>query len=247
VIGELRTFIRFNRKSLPDLPDFPKVTFQEPPIRSLSEKEQDRVFEFIADERDLKIFTFMRQYGCRENEASELLRENVFINHDPPYFALAPVLGANGQIKPTTKTKRLKVLPIIPEIEWVFKPSEVTPFVFSKSEKLYTNRMLNRIWNRANKEAHKKYGIQVTNLYNAMRHSFGCQRLNDGFSLDKIKTVMGHTSTKTTQRYAQYKIEKLEDVIRGKSVHRLFIPPGELQVPEDKEKTWLGGKDSNLG
>jgi hypothetical protein len=75
----------------------------------------------------------------------------------------------------------------------------------------------------------------------------GCQRLNDGFSLDKIKTVMGHTSTKTTQRYAQYKIEKLEDVIRGKSVHRLFIPSGELQVPEDKEKTWLGGKDSNLG
>jgi integrase len=126
-------FFRFNRKSLPELPDFPKVSFQEPPMRSLSEKDQDRVFEFIMDERDLKIFAFVRQYGCRVNEASGLLRENVFIDHGPPYFVLATVLGTNGQIKPSTKTKRLKVLPIIPEIASVFKPSEVTPFVFSKN------------------------------------------------------------------------------------------------------------------
>lgn len=243
-MSELRTFFRFHRKSLPELPEFPRITYQEAEIKFLSREEQDKVFAYITDEQDLKIFTFMRQYGCRENEASGLLKQNVFLDHDPPYFIVATVLGAaRGQVKASTKTKRLKVLPILPEIRWIFESEDGTPFIFSKNGKPYTNRRLVRIWNRANKES----GVQTVNLYNAMRHSFATQRLNEGYSIDGIQKTLGHTNVKTTQRYLKYHLKTLEDVIRGKVTHMILLPSKTLQLSEKILVTELGGKDSNLG
>ena len=47
--------------------------------------------------------------------------------------------------------------------------------------------------------------------------------MNDGYSLDEIRAVMGHTTSKTTERYATYQTGKLVDVMRGKK-GRLFTP-----------------------
>jgi len=210
LMKELHAFLNFNKKSLTTFPDFPKITVQEPAIKWLTSEEQDRVFQHIP-KQDLPIFEFMRRYGCRINEASDLLKANVHLENNPSYVVLATVLGAMGQLKPTTKTKRIKVLPIIPELRWLFENENGSDFVFAKKRKPYTNKMLNLIWNRANKIS----GVTTINLYNAMRHSFGWQRLNQGYSLDEIKTVMGHTSTKTTERYAAYQLQTLEGIIRG--------------------------------
>jgi site-specific recombinase XerD len=73
--------------------------------------------------------------------------------------------------------------------------------------------MLERIWNKACEKAEIKI-----NLYNGLKHSFGCQRLNQGFSIDQIQAVMGHTSPKTTERYAKYITENLSPVMRGKFI-----------------------------
>ena len=247
VISELKTFFRFYRKSLKELPDFPKIEVQEPAIRWLTAEEQDKIFKHIP-QQDLPIFTFMRFYGCRTNEASGLLKENLFLKHNPPYVVLSTVLGANGELKPYTKTKRLKILPIISEIDWIFSSDNPSEFVFAKKWRgewrPYSNRMLNLIWNRAN--ALSK--VQKINLYNGMRHSFACQRLNDGYSMDEVKAVLGHTDVRTTERYAKYIPTKLEDVIRGKKpIYKLFIPQHKVQLIEYKDGKRLGGKDSNLG
>jgi site-specific recombinase XerD len=66
----------------------------------------------------------------------------------------------------------------------------------------------------------EKYGAPKINLYNGLKHSFGCQRLNAGFSLDEVKTVMGHTDLRTTGKYGKYATDKLSPVIRN--IHRLL-------------------------
>jgi integrase len=224
-LSELRACIRFHKKDIPELPEFPKIQVQEKPINWLTEQEQDRIFQFIP-KKDLPIFEFMRRFGCRENEAAGLLRRSLFLDHNSPYVILETVLGACGKLKPTTKTKRIKVLPIPYDLLWIFKPTEATQFVFSRNGKPYYNRILSNIWNRANRES----GVKKCNLYNAMRHSFGMQRLNQGFSLDEVRAVMGHTDSRTTQRYARYLPETLVNVIEGRGYKKVISLSPENQT-----------------
>jgi integrase len=162
---------------------------------------------------DRPIFDFMRYTGCRPNEARGLLRESV--HHDQGYITISTVLDSKGELVERTKTKRVRILPIIPEITAAITPREATRFVFTRGGVPYRKRVLERIWNNACGKA----GVKI-NLYNGLKHSFGMQRLNQGFSLDSIAAVMGHTSTKTTSRYAQYLADKLSPVMSG-LVHKL--------------------------
>ena len=209
-------------------------------VKWLTIEEQDKVYAKIS-QTDLPIFQFMRSYGCRINEALGLLKENVFLDHNPPYVVLATVLGTKGNLKPTTKTKRARILPIIPEIRWIFLNSEDPKLVFTKNGKPYSNKILNRVWKKATTEA----GVKI-NLYNGVRHSFGCQRLNSGYGLDTIKAIMGHTSTKTTERYAAYELKSLENIIRGKSIYNIFIPESGVKLLENKGKKWMDSKVIDL-
>lgn len=231
LMDDLKAFLNFYRENLPTFPHFPKIEIQESVIRWLTSEDQDKVFQYIP-QPDLPIFEFMRRYGCRTNEASGLLKANVFLDHIPPYLVLATVLSDNG-IKLTTKTKRIKILPIIPELRWLFEGGNGSEFVFVKKWRgrwiPYSNQMLNLIWNRANQAS----GVQKINLYNGTRHSFGCQRLNEGYSLDEIKQVMGHSSTKMTERYAAYTLTTLQGIIKGK-IYTPFIHSPDVKLLEDK-------------
>lgn len=226
VMGELKAFFNFIRESIPKVPGFPKIGYQQPAIRWLTEEEQNQVFEFISD-RHKPIFIFMRYTGCRPGEAAGLLRKNVFIQHDPPYFILASVIGEKGQLKESTKTRLARPLPIIPELMDVMKPREVTPFVFSHHGRHYMVQRLNKIWRYASKKAQEKYGTPVVNLYNGLKHSFGCQRLNQGFTIGEIQAVMGHRDARTTKRYSEYLTEKLTNVMRGCAK----VVQGDFQIP----------------
>ena len=113
--------------------------------------------------------------------------------------------------------------------------------MFTKNTRPYSNKILSGVWKRATKEA----GIEI-NLYNGVRHSFGCQRLNSGYGLDEIKAIMGHTNVKTTERYAQYELKSLENIIRGKRVYNLFIPESGVKLLENKGKEWLSEKEADL-
>jgi|MudIll2142460700_1097286.scaffolds.fasta_scaffold22531_2 hypothetical protein len=80
----------------------------------LTGEEQDKVFQFIP-QKDLPVFEFMRHYGCRVNETIGLLRENVFED----YSVISSILDFRGDRRASTKTKHVKVLPIIAEIKWI--------------------------------------------------------------------------------------------------------------------------------
>ncbi len=244
LLSELKQFFRFNLKSIGEIPDFPKIQLQAPVIRWLTDDEQDKVFSFLPEE-DSRIFGFLRAYGTRMNEAIGLLRENVFED----YFIISSVLDFHGNLRPSTKTKKVKVLPIIPETKWIFEPVDPPAYVdgkqlvFGSNGRAYTNKMLRRRWNIANRQAK----VQRINLNNAMRHSFAMQRLNDGFSLGEVSTVLGHSNLQTTvNRYAKYTTEKLAEIIKGKKVHSQLIQISRGKVIEKKGRKWSGREDLNL-
>jgi len=201
-------------------------------------EEQDKVFQFIP-EKDLPVFEFMRHYGCRVNKAIELLRENLFDD----YFVISSILDSRGNRRASTKTKRVTVLPIIAEAKWIIDP--VDPPVYVDGHKLvfgngrpYTNKMLRRRWNTANRQA----GAQKINLYSAMRHSFAMQRLNEGFALNQVSVVLGHSNLQTTvSRYAQHTTEKFLKIIKGKREvnSKFMVDPGGKPI-ERKRKNGRG-------
>ena len=78
------------------------------------------------------------------NEAIGLPRENVFED----YFIISSVLDFHGNLRPSTKTKKARVLPIIPETKWIFEPVDPPAYVdgkelvFGSNGRAYTNKML---------------------------------------------------------------------------------------------------------
>ena len=233
LMSELHAFLNFYKKSLHTFPDFPKIQLQEKVIRWLTSEEQDQLFQCIP-EANRPIFELMRYYGCRTNEAGGLLRKNVFLDHTPPYFAIATTLQRNGEIRATTKTRLIRILPIVEETRWIFESVNGSDFVFSKKGRPYTNQMLNLIWNRANQLS----GVQKINLYNGVRHSFAMQRLNGGCPIEGIRVILGHTTSKMTNRYAQYTLESLQDIISGKAYNPL-IGHSNTKLLDYKEKSKL--------
>lgn len=247
VVGELKAFFNFHKRSLPSLPDFPRIKFQLPKIRSMGREDQNHVFEFIP-QGDLPIFTMLKFYGCRENEASGLLKENVVLEAPKPHLIIATALSHKGEVKPTTKTRRTRVLPVPEKLLWVFDENgSDSKFMFTRNHRPYSNKMLNATWNKANKSANEKYGTPIINLRNATRHSWACQKLDDGFPMHMVKTVLGHSDSRTTERYGQYSTQALEDIIEGEIVHTKLIPRKSIQPPGTTEQSRLGGEDSNLG
>lgn len=212
IMAELRGLFNYNSDTLGRMPKFPKIIVQESVKKWLTEQQQDEVFEFIPKEH-LPIFTFQRWTACRPNEARGLLKKNVF--RDKGYVVIATVYGNSG-LKPITKTKQARPLEIIPEIADAVRPRDATPFVFTIHNHPYSRRTHEKTWNTANLRAHEKHGTPVVSLYPGTKHSFGHQRLDEGFLKEEVQAVMGHSSSKTTDLYAKYMTHKLANVMRGK-------------------------------
>ena len=222
VMGELRAMLRTFSDDLAKIPSFPKLNYQVPGIRKLTYEQQEQVFEFIP-EADKPIFQFWRHTGCRPNEARGQLRENIFPKLGYGIISTVGGMRAN-EIRQSTKTKRVKVFAITPEIEDALKPKHLGKLAFMhfdlrhKRLKPYSKSILWRIWTKANEQANEKYGVPIINPYNAFRHSFGCQRLAEGKPIGAVQQMYGHSSIKTTQRYAEYDIEKIGELMRPKLV-----------------------------
>lgn len=76
--------------------------------------------------------------------------------------------------------------------------------------KPYTNKNLNKIWHEA--EAKGKAGFKI-NLYNAIRHSLGCQLLDEGEDMSTVQEILGHKNASMTRCYAGITSKKLDQIL----------------------------------
>lgn len=212
---------------MPSFPKFPEFRWQRPRIQWYTEKEINYVLEFI-NPSDMPIFKFLCTYAVRPCEACGLKKDK--INWETGEITIDSVF-VDGQVKGRTKTSKVHALPILPEMAEYLKSSSGSIFVFNISpgsyesrfspyqnsgRSHYTVKMLENRWNKAVGEAHQKYGIKKLSLYK-LRHSWASQRRTQGFSLDQIGAVLGHSDPRVTeQNYADIGMGRLVSIVRGK-------------------------------
>lgn len=204
--GGMRTSRGFHRfLSCPTIPP------QE--IKYLTLEQQERVLEAIPG-RHRPIFAFMMEYGLRPGEARALMKDCI---------ADAEIIikraFSENLLRESTKTGRMRKYGITPYMQKVLDsvPGNLTRFVFIREDgKPYTSKNLNAIWH----EACRKAGIEIK-LYNAVRHSLGCQMLDQGAELELVRDILGHTRSEMTRRYAK----RSSEVVTQALIDRRKIVP----------------------
>lgn len=214
ILAILHGFLKYHfvRDNIQRMAMFPEVKYQRPRIKWLSEEEVNRVFEFL-DAQDLPIFTFVKTYGCRGEEASGLLRNKI---QWETKSILVDSVYVNGKLKPRTKTSKARELPIIPEIVDYLQPKGESIFLFHVNGRPYSEKMLQRRWHNASLKANKKYGTRIYPV-SKLRHSWATQRRKQGFTLEQIGEVLGHSDIRVTrQHYADIDTGELIEIVRGR-------------------------------
>lgn len=74
---------------------------------------------------------------------------------------------------------------------------------------------MREIW----KAACDKVGIKI-NQKNAIRHSLGCQLLDNGVDLEMVRDIYGHTTTDMTRKYVKRTPRRMLEALenRGKII-----------------------------
>ena len=107
---------------------------------------------------------------------------------------------------PTSKSGKKRILPITPQLLELYKsiPKDDTPYLFAspKTKKPYVS--IYNSWNSARIKA----GLKDLRMHD-LRHSFASALVNSGRSLYEVQTLLGHSTSKMTQRYAHLSNESL--------------------------------------
>lgn len=206
ILGLFKTFLRFCKndlKVLSSVPTFPAVEVPEYRYKWMSQKDQRALFEHISS-RDKPIVAFLLLHGCRPSEARALKCKNVNLNSRT--ISITATFSNNiylekrngGRSKSVTIPLHREMYDYIAERVNNNLP-EAYIFINPRTGNYYTNSALDRVWFKARKDA----GIgSDLRFYDATRHSFVSQLLNTGISLFTVSKLLGHTSVKMTEQYA---------------------------------------------
>ena len=230
-----KTFLRFCKNELEiieTVPTFPYVEIQEHSFKWLSQEDQIKLFELVED-HDKPFIAFLMLHGCRPGEARALKCKNADLRTQTITIT-ATFSGRVYREKRKGQRSKSVTIPIHPEmLEYVtdrIKNNLPEAFLFVTSKgSYYSENKLRRIWNKIREKA----GIDKTlRLYDATRHSFASQLINSGTTLFKVSKLLGHSSTKMTEKYTHQNIESLKADIKKMSLKKLVtvtkLSPAEI-------------------
>jgi integrase len=196
------------------MPQFPKIKVDMPNWRWLDIDTQVEVLKAIPEE-DRNIFLFMALHACRPSEARALKVKDLDFSTNRIIIRRTFTGKSKNVLRETTKTGRLREIPISSEMIVVLKRlcnkrfGDEFVFLNPRTKRPYTKTVLHKIWKRACKEV----GLEDITLYEGLRHSFASQRVSRGIDIYLISKVLGHTDIRTTQRYAHVNLESLRKVV----------------------------------
>ena len=202
----------YEKYNMGEVPKFPQVRVsQSNDWKLLTEEEQDRVISCVEDPVYRLAILFMARQMVRPGEVRALQWDDIsYINHSVQIRRTF----SGTQLKPTTKTRRSRHLPLHPEIEEAFRalPKAIygDEFVFSKVGNPLGINTLREAWDKACKKA----GIEGAQFYPGTRHSSATHALSRGVQERQIMEFLGHTTPIMTARYAKVTTEKLREVLR---------------------------------
>ncbi len=213
VLDVFKSFMRCVRNDLElitSVPSFPLVEVPETPFRWVGQKDQTELFEKVPDEHK-PIIAFLMLHGCRPGESRALKCKNVDLEHDCITIA-ATFSGGVYCERRKGRGARVAVIPIHPEMyDYIADRArnsfpEAFIFVNMRTGRPYTKQKLVEVWDQVRTAAGVSKDLR---LYDASRHSFASQLVNSGVSLFKVSKLLGHSSTKITEKYSHANIDSL--------------------------------------
>jgi integrase len=227
VLDLFRTFLRYvmNDLELIDkVPPFPEVVVPEPGFRWVAQKDQVSLFEKVP-EAHRPIIAFLMLHGCRPGEGRALKCKD--INVERGSITISATFSKNVY-REKRKGRRAKpiIIPIHPELYGYLadrvKTSLPEAFVFINPQtgRCYYEKKLRKIWSQVRDDA--KIGKELR-LYDASRHSFASQLVNSGVSLFTVSKLLGHSSTKMTERYSHANLDSLRAELSKISLQKQVV------------------------
>ena len=191
ILADLHAFMMwlYRREEVERVPPFPRVRVNTPRIRWMSDGDWRQVYEHIpAHHRP--IFHFLRTYGCRIGEARALKWRDVDNREGTFVIRRTWSSGPDGEVlRERAKSGSNRTLPILPGT--LPRPSTIVNlegFVFTRpGGQPYTGNGIRMIWRKAAVAS----GVKYVSLYQATRHSFGCRKVAEGYSLEENGAVLG--------------------------------------------------------
>jgi len=220
IIIALHNFFYWLRERgiIKDIPLFPKIKGDDSKSRKAIDIDlQGEALERISVyHRD--IIEFLMETGLRPGEGCALLVEHVDAKH-----RIASIEGtfSGTKLRQTTKQKRKRVIPLstrafeIAAKNMQGKLPKQFLFINPVTDKHYTTNALGKIWR-------KKSELEGITLYEAVRHSFGSQLIENGIDVTIVKELMGHSDIRTTEKYVHMKMSKLADVVNSRKVVKMI-------------------------
>ena len=207
VMGALKSMIRwaYSNEEIKHIPPFPKMSMGESPeIEYLTLDQQEKILAYIPPQ-DAPVFRFAMEYGLRVGEVRALKRDA--IKDDKIYIKRA---FSENELWERTKTGEIRAPELTPYAKEIIKgQTQIGPFLFVRHDgQPYTNKNLNAIWRKASEAV----GIKIK-LYNAIRHSLGCQLLDEGQDLSLVQEILGHKNQSMTRRYAKRTAKRIGQVL----------------------------------
>jgi len=214
IFDNFKTFLRYLRNDLEivdTIPSFPVVEVIQPETHWLSAEVQKMVMDCILEE-DKPIIAFLMLHGCRSGEARALKCKDVSL--DKGTITISATFS-NEVYREKRKGRNSKnvTIPIHPEMLGYIKARVESNlpgafmFVNSSTGKNYSEGNLSKIWDNVREGLGLSKSVR---LYDATRHSVASQLVNKGVSLFSVSRLLGHSTTKMTERYAHVDLEKLK-------------------------------------
>ena len=217
-------YLKNNLEIISEVPNFPSINIPQPLFKWLSNEDQTKIFNAIPDE-DKPIFAFLFLSGCRPSEARALKVKDVDLQNGI-ITVHRTFSGKEERMKRKGKRSHAVVIPIHPEIrsmlekEIMGKHPETYVFLNPRTHRFYSQNTLVKRWNVIRRKLNIDSSVR---LYDATRHSFASNLINQKVPIAEISRLLGHTNTKTTERYAHVDIQSLKKDIKKVSIIKIPV------------------------
>jgi integrase len=222
ILGALHKLFRdaVKQEIIATLPNFPpefsKSKIPEPDWRWADVETQDKLLKCLDDDAVYFIY-FLMTHGARPSEARALQHQDI----DQTNLTVTYRRAFSGELIRHTKNKKIRTIPV--DDIWLEiynarrNPAGLpTAFVFTHKEKPLTEYWARNKWRYAQRQAQVKI-----NLYSASRHSIATQAAVRGESIYLLQRFLGHTDSRTTERYAHVNVTSLKALQRKDNVVNL--------------------------
>ena len=214
ILDLFKTFLYWCKSDLEVInivPGFPDVELKDTPLRWVDQEDQIALFEAVPD-ADKPFVAFLMLHGVRPGEARALRCKNVDLKRQIVSIN-ATFSGNVYREKRKGRGSRALIVPIHPEIFGYIEDRvkgnlpEAYLFVNLKNGLPYSSNKTRRIWDTVREAAGLPKALR---LYDVTRHSFASNLVNSGTSLYLVSRLLGHSTTKMTERYAHPDLESMK-------------------------------------